>query len=138
MYTSITVQIDVPVSQELAWHIFTAPEHITQWYFASPDWHAPSATTDLQIGGKFSIRMEAKDGSFGFDFEGEYQEIIPHGLIKYVMADGRRVAITFTELNGLTRITQTFDAENENPIELQEQGWQAILHNYGQHVASVS
>lgn len=138
MFKPITVKTLVPVSPELAWQVFTSPQHIVNWCFASPDWHAPTAANDLQPGGRFTTRMEAKDGSLGFDFEGIYQEVIPHQLIKYLMADGRMVEITFTEQDGATLVTETFDAEEENSLELQEQGWQAILNNYNQYAASLA
>jgi uncharacterized protein YndB with AHSA1/START domain len=138
MYTSITVQVVVPVSPATAWHIFTTPEHITQWYFATPDWHAPSASNDLRAGGAFSTRMEAKDGSFGFDFEGVYDEVLPFQLIRYTLADGRQVTVSFSEEGGETLVIQTFDAENENSLDLQQQGWQAILNSFSNYLKSIS
>lgn len=116
------------------WEYWTKPEHITKWNFASDDWHCPSAENDLQIGGKFSSRMEAKDGSFGFDFWGIYDEIIPHKKIAFTMGDGRKAETNFDKQNDRIKITTIFDAENENPIEMQKFGWQAILNNFNKHV----
>lgn len=138
--TKITVQTDVHVPVEQAWHCWTAPECITQWNAASDDWHSPSATNDLREGGTFTARMEAKDGSAGFDFGGTYTTVVEHREIAYVMDDGRAVTVTFDghpstgSGQAHTHITETFDAEGENPEELQRQGWQSILDNYKKHV----
>lgn len=128
--TSITVEntINVPVSK--AWEIWTNPEHITKWNTASDDWHTTSATNDLRAGGKFSARMEAKDGSFGFDFGGTYDEVKTNEQIVYTMEDGRKVHIDFIQKNNQTTVVETFDAETENPIDMQREGWQAILNNF--------
>jgi len=126
----ITIKANVNVPITKVWEYWGAPEHITQWCMASDDWHAPSAENDLRTGGKFSTRMEAKDGSFGFDFGGIYDEVIDHKLIAYTMEDGRTVKITFEEKEGVTEIIETFDPEGENPIEMQRNGWQAILDNF--------
>ena len=125
---TIKATVNVPITK--VWEYWGAPEHITQWCKASDDWHAPSAENDLRTGGIFTTRMEAKDGSFGFDFGGTYDEVIEHKLIAYTMEDGRTVKITFEEKEGVTEIIETFDPESENPIEMQRGGWQAILDNF--------
>ena len=131
---SITILaiINAPVSK--VWQYWTEPSHIIKWNSASPDWHTPSAENDLWEGGKFSSRMEAKDGSMGFDFGGTYDKIINHRLIQYTLGDERKVEIHFAENNGQTEITETFDPETTNTIELQRTGWQAILDNFKKYV----
>ncbi|MCC6583667.1 MAG: SRPBCC family protein [Chitinophagales bacterium] len=128
----VTATITAPV--EKVWNYWTGPQHITQWYNASDDWHAPRAENDVQAGGKFSTRMEAKDGSFGFDFNGIYDEIKTNELISYTIEGGRKVSITFSENGNETIVTETFEAENENPIDMQRAGWQAILDNFKKYV----
>ena len=128
--TSITVEATVHAPLDKVWELWTGPHHITQWTNASDDWHAPRAENDLREGGKFNTRMEAKDGSFGFDFEGEYTTVNHHELIAYKLGDDRRVQISFRGDGDTTLITETFDAEGENPIEMQRGGWQAILNNF--------
>jgi uncharacterized protein YndB with AHSA1/START domain len=127
---NITVIATITAPIENVWNYWTLPEHITQWYFASDDWHAPHAENDFQVGGKFTTRMEAKDGSFGFDFNGIYDEIETKELISYTMEDGRKASILFSENGNETIVTETFEAENENPIDMQRAGWQAILDNF--------
>jgi uncharacterized protein YndB with AHSA1/START domain len=128
---TITLQITVAVSLETAWKYWTNPQHIQQWNFADPSWHCPAATNDLRIGGSFNYRMAARDGSFAFDFEGIYDAVEPEALIAYHLADGRSVRITFESTNDeQVIVTQTFDAETENPIDMQRSGWQAIMDNY--------
>ena len=126
----LTVQTEVAVPKEKAWEIFNTPDHITKWNSASPDWHTPRASNDLKTGGKFSYRMEAKDGSFGFDFNGEYTEVKPLDSFSYVMEDGRRASVAFSSVPAGTKIVTTFDAESQNPLDLQQDGWQSILDNY--------
>ena len=126
----ITVSILTTIPLDKAWDLWTLPEHIVNWNFASEDWCAPNATNDLKIGGTFSYRMEAKDGSFGFDLKGTYIAIKPMELIEYNLEDNRKVYIHFESKNNETHIIQTFEAENQNPIELQQNGWQAIMNNY--------
>ena len=128
--TKITVEAFINASNEKVWQAWTEPKHITKWNFASDDWQCPSASNDLRVGGKYSARMEAKDGSFGFDFEAVYDEVIPNKKISYTMTDGRVATTTFNDLDGKTKVATTFDAEQENSIELQQQGWQAILDNF--------
>lgn len=128
--TKITVESTVKAPIEKVWKFWSAPEHIMQWNNASDDWHTPRAENDLQKGGKFSTRMEAKEGSFGFDFEGIYDEVIPHEVIAYTMGDGRKVNIIFAGEGNETKVTETFDPESQNPVEMQQAGWQAILDNF--------
>jgi len=130
MTEKITVQVTVNADINKAWDFWTNPEHIKNWNFASDDWHCPRAENDPRTGGKFSARMEAKDGSFGFDFEGEYDEVIPMQKIAYAMADGREVNIQFEQNGGTTIVTETFDPETQNPREMQQAGWQMIMDNY--------
>ena len=126
----ITVSIKVKGSIEQIWDYFTNPEHIIHWNFASEDWHCPSAINDLFVEGRFSWRMEAKDGSFGFDFTGRYTNIVEYQLIEYRMDDDRFVSIQFIERAEGVELVETFEAETENSIELQTIGWQAILDNF--------
>jgi len=130
----VTVSADINASKERVWDAFNQPEHVTKWCFASDDWQAPHATCDLRVGGKFTTRMEAKDGSFGFDFESVYSLVEEHSKIVYSMPDGRRVEITLNTTNNITTITEMFDAETENPVEMQQQGWQMILNNFKKYV----
>lgn len=119
---------------EKVWEYWTLPEHITHWAFASDDWEAPGAENDLREGGRFVTRMQAKDGSAGFDFCGEYNEVVSHEKIAYTMDDGRTCVTEFVAVDGGTQITTTFEMENENSEELQRAGWQAILNNFKKHV----
>lgn len=137
MPQSITVQTTLTAPIDKIWQYWTAPEHITQWYFASDDWCAPRATNDVRVGGRFTIRMEAKDGSAGFDFGGTYTAIEPHKSMAYTMDDGRKVSITFVPQDNGYTLTETFDPEGTNPIERQQQGWQAILMNFKKYVATI-
>ena len=130
----IIVKTTVNASIEKVWQYWIEPKHIKKWNNASDDWHTPHAENDLRVGGKFLSRMEAKDGSFGFDFEGIYSEVKPFEKIKYGLDDGREVQIMFNRKGEITEVTEIFDAENENPIELQKGGWQAILNNFKQYV----
>ena len=126
----ITVETTVQTSVEKVWEFWTEPTHITKWNTASDDWHTPHAENDLRVGGKFLSRMEAKDGSFGFDFGGIYDEVLLHKVIAYTLGDGRKVNITFQGQENETEVIVTFEAETENPIEFQQQGWQAILDHF--------
>lgn len=126
----ITVSSIIKAPSNTVWDCWTGPEHIVKWYNASDDWHAPSAQNDLRPGGEFSTRMEAKDGSAGFDFEGVYDAVEPGKAIAYTLGDGRKVAIRFTEVEQGTQVEETFDPENMNPVEMQRDGWQAILDNF--------
>lgn len=128
MNIEINVLVDLPL--EKVWEFWTDPKHIVNWNNASDDWHTTSATNDLRAGGKFSYRMEAKDGSFGFDFSGVHKEIKEHVKIDSVLDDGRILIVRFDEHDGRTLVKEDFEAEMENSIELQRTGWQAILDNF--------
>ena len=130
MFTKITINTTINAPIEQVWEKWTHPEHIVHWNFASDDWQCPSAENDVRAGGKYHTRMEAKDGSFGFDFEAIYNEVAEKNKLTYTMTDGRQASTTFENLGKSTRVTTIFDAETENPIELQQQGWQAILNNF--------
>lgn len=128
--TTITVKAIVNAPLEKVWIFWTTPEHIIHWNNASDDWHTPKAINDLRPNGKFNYRMEAKDGSFGFDFEGTYTAVKNNELIEYSLDDARKVQIRFESADNTTIVTETFDPENENSLELQQTGWQAILDNF--------
>lgn len=128
--SKITVEITVNAPIEKVWGCWTEPKHITKWNNASPNWHTPFAENDLRVGGKFLSRMEAKDGSFGFDFWGIYDEVKLHEIIAYTLGDERKVEITFIVQGNETKVIENFEAETENSIELQQSGWQAILDNF--------
>ena len=136
--TQVTIDTTINANVETVWQCWTSPEHITQWNNASDDWHTPRATNDLRVGGKFNSRMEAKDGSEGFDFEGVYTQVELHHFFAYEMSDGRKVSVTFDGHGDHTHVTETFDAEDTNPVEMQRQGWQAILDNFRKYVESLS
>ena len=126
----ITIQATVNAPVEKVWKLWSGPEHITKWNTPSPDWHTPYAENDLRAGGKFVSRMEAKDGSYGFDFGGVYDEVTNHERIAYTMGDGRQAVIDFTAQGNSTGMVIVFDAENQNPAEYQQAGWQAILDSF--------
>ncbi|TAF78015.1 MAG: polyketide cyclase [Bacteroidetes bacterium] len=126
----ITIEIIVNAPIEKVWKYWTDPEYIIKWTFATEDWCCPKAKNDLKVGGKFNTRMEAKDGSFGFDFEGTYSEVVINKKIAYTIIDGRTVDIQFISDGNQTKIIEAFEAENENSLELQKNGWQAILGNF--------
>jgi uncharacterized protein YndB with AHSA1/START domain len=125
---SVLAKIDAPL--EKVWKFWTTSEDIINWNNASDDWHTTRAENDLQVGGKFNYRMEAKDGSAGFDFEGIYDQVVTHQLIEYTIVDGRKVKIVLSSLDYNTEVIETFEAESENSIEMQRGGWQAILDNF--------
>lgn len=126
----ITVKTTAKAAAKKVWDLWTDPNHIVKWNTASEDWHTPRAENDLRVGGKFLSRMEAKDGSFGFDFTGTYDEVEPQKRIAYTIEDGRKAKIDFKETQGNTEIITAFDPETQNPIEMQRDGWQAILDNF--------
>ncbi|MEW9110022.1 SRPBCC family protein [Cytobacillus gottheilii] len=126
----VTVETNVHAPIEKVWKCWTEPDHIKNWNSASDDWHTPFAENDLRAGGSFVSRMEAKDGSAGFDMGGVYDEVVLHERIAYTMGDGRTVQIHFKENGNETKIVETFDAESTHPVEFQQQGWQAILDNF--------
>ena len=128
--SKITVETTVHAPVEKVWKYWTEPNHITKWNSPSDDWHTPFSENDLRVGGKFTSRMEAKDGSFGFDFGGVYDEVKLNEFISYTIGDGRKVEITFIREENNTKIIEVFDPETENPIEMQQEGWQSILNNF--------
>jgi uncharacterized protein YndB with AHSA1/START domain len=133
-YTKITIETTIAAPIADVWRAWNTPTDIKQWNAASPDWHTTATAVDLRVGGAFSSRMEAKDGSMGFDFAGTYTKVEPHKVIEYTMTDGRGVRNEF--ITGKDRVTLrvTFDAEKENPIEMQREGWQAILNSFANYV----
>ena len=128
--TTITVETVIKAPIEKVWKLWTDPAHITHWYNASDNWHAPYADNDLQLGKKFKTTMAAKDGSVSFDFEGVYTTIQEYSVIAYTIMDGRKVKIVFSEMDDKTRVVETFEAENINTVEMQRDGWQNILDNF--------
>ena len=134
--TPIRIETTVQAPIEKVWTCWTQPEHITKWNNASDDWHTPHAENDLRTGGSFSARMEAKDGSFGFDFGGTYDEVRENEYIEYTLGDGRKVKIKFTDTEGQTHVEETFDPESTNPVDMQRTGWQAILDNFKKYTES--
>jgi len=127
---SITVETEVNAGIKKVWDYWTNPLHIFHWNFASDDWHCPSAENDPRVGGSFKYNMASRDGKFSFDFEGIYNEIETEKMIAYELGDGRRVTILFTDLGNKSKIVETFDPENTNPVEMQRGGWQSILDNF--------
>ncbi|UAY51515.1 SRPBCC family protein [Ferruginibacter albus] len=128
--TAITIEATVNAPIEKVWKYWTEAEHVKNWNTASPDWHCPKAENDLRVGGNFSFTMAAKDGSFSFDFGGVYDEVKTNQKIAYTLGDGRKVDTIFTDNGNETKIVSTFEAENQNPVEMQKNGWQAILNNF--------
>lgn len=126
----ISIKAEVKAGIEKVWDFYTKPEHIVNWNFASDDWHCPRAENDLRVGGTYSARMEAKDGSFGFDFSAIYDDVVENEKIVYTMEDGRKVETEFQDSGDSTTVTTKFEAESENPIEMQREGWQSILDNF--------
>ena len=134
MMERIKIDTKVKAPIEKIWDYWVEPEHIVQWSHASDDWHTPRAENDIRTGGKFVSRMEARDGSMGFDFGGVYDEVIRYKRIAYTMGDDRSVTIDFNEENDGVRIVQSFDPESRNSREMQRDGWQAILDNFKKYV----
>ena len=135
--TPITVQTTIAAPIDQVWNVWTSPDHIVKWNNAADDWHTPKAENDLRVGGTFTYRMEAKDGSVGFAFTGIYEEVAPHAQIVYRLEDDRKVIVHFEELEGQVKVTETFDPEEINSIELQQAGWQAILDNFKKYSESM-
>lgn len=135
---TITIKVTVDASKETVWKYWTEPEHIKNWNNASEDWHTTASENDLRTGGKFLSRMEAKDGSFGFDFFGIYEEVSLYKVIAYTLGDGRKVKITFNGTDKKTEVTESFEAESTNSIEMQQAGWQAILDNFKRYTESAA
>jgi uncharacterized protein YndB with AHSA1/START domain len=125
---TVTTLVNAPV--EKVWKCWSEPKHITNWCQASDDWHAPYAENDMRKDGKFKTTMAARDGSVSFDFGGVYTNVEQHKVIEYVMEDGRKVKITFSAKGKETEVVESFDPEGTNPLEMQRQGWQAILNNF--------
>ena len=132
----ITVETVVNAPINAVWAAWSNPDDIVQWNSPTETWHTTRSAVDLREGGKFSARMEAKDGSMGFDFEGVYTRVVPNEIIDFKMSDGREVNIEFVEQADGVFVRETFDAESQNPEEMQRAGWQAILDNFGRHVAA--
>jgi uncharacterized protein YndB with AHSA1/START domain len=134
MKISVSVEVNAPVSK--AWDAYVSPEAINQWNFASDDWQCRDARVDLRVGGSFSSHMEAKDGSFGFDFEGTYTNIVEHQLLEYSFGD-RSARVLFDQVGDTSKVTVEFDTEDENSVDMQREGWQAILNNYAKYVLTL-
>lgn len=131
----ITIDITILAPVEKVWDYFNTPEHVTQWNFAHETWQCPHSENDLRVGGKFNHRMEAKDGSFGFDFEGIYDEVVTNEKIRYHLDDGRNVEVIFDRIDeNTTKVTEIFDPETQNSVEMQRDGWYAILNNFHKYV----
>jgi uncharacterized protein YndB with AHSA1/START domain len=130
MSTILTVNTTIHAPLQKVWDYFTTPHHIMQWNHASADWHTIKAVNDVQKGGTFSFTMAAKDGTMSFDFEGTYNEVKELQLIEYTLRDGRKVDVHFSANHHETVVMEAFEAETENPVELQQQGWQAILNTF--------
>jgi uncharacterized protein YndB with AHSA1/START domain len=136
-FKKLKIETIVKGEHSKIWDAWTKPEHITKWNFAIEDWCCPNAENDLRPGGQYKARMEAKDGSFGFDFEGLYEEVIPQAKLVLKMPDGRTSSTEFESLDGQTKIVTVFDAEKQNPEEMQMNGWQAILNNFKKYFESL-
>ena len=132
----ISINTTIAAPKEKVWQFYTSPEHVTQWNFASEDWHCPSATNSLEVGGAFTYRMEAKDGSMGFDFSATYTAVKDQQYLAYTLDDDRKVEVHFSVIEGTTFVLLNFEAEDMNAADLQRQGWQAILENFRQYVES--
>lgn len=128
--TVITIENTINAPAKKVWDYWTKPEHIINWNYAIDEWHSPKADNDIKPGGKFNYRMEAKDGSVGFDFSGVYDEVNEHKYIEYTLADDRKVKIHFSGDGNATTVVEMFEAEETNPAEMQQQGWQSILDNF--------
>ena len=131
---TISVEVTIAAPIEDVWRAWTTPQDIMQWNAASDDWHTTEAAVDLRVGGTFSARMEAKDGSMGFDFAGTYTKVVPHGLIEYSLEDGRIVLVEFLAGEEGVTVRETFDTESTHSSEQQRDGWQAILNRFAKHV----
>ncbi len=136
--TKITVEALVNSPMEKVWNYWTSPEHIVKWSNASDDWHTPRAENDLKVDGSFMNRIEAKDGSMGFDFTGRYTAVKEHEYLEYVIADGRIVSVSFIPEGSAVKVLETFEAEDMNPVEMQQGGWQAILDNFKKYTENTA
>ena len=130
----ITVQSNIQAPVQKVWEFFTNPQHVINWNFAMPEWHCPSATNQLEVGGEFHYTMSARDNSMSFDFWGTYQKIEKEKNIQILLGDGRSMLVTFEMTDISTIITEKFEPEKENPVELQEAGWQIILDNFKRYI----
>ena len=130
----ITVQTNINASIDQVWECWTNPKHIMHWNFVSDDWCCPSATNNLTVGSEFHYTMAAKDDSFSFDFWGTYDQIVVQKLLAITLGDGRKLTISFEDTNNGIVVTEQFDPESENPVELQQAGWQQILDNFKKYV----
>lgn len=133
-FSKIRIEAIISSPPKKVWTYWTEPEHITKWNFASEDWHCPKASNDLKVGGKYSARMAAKDGSFGFDFEAIYEEVTFQKKITYTMMDGRKATTEFESFGDKTKVTTLFDAEKEHSEDMQKNDWQSILNNFKKYV----
>ena len=136
MATKITIEATINAPVEKVWKMWISAEHITKWNNASPEWHTPKSEVDLRVGGKYNSRMEAKDGSMGFDFWGTYTKINTNELLETTMGDGRMWNTMFEPSGNTTKVIEVFEAENENPVDMQKMGWQSILNNFKSYVES--
>lgn len=136
-YQSITIKTTVNLPVEIVWKYWTEPEHIKNWNTASNDWHTTKAENDLRVGGSFLSRMEAKDGSIGFDFSGTYDEVKLYKTIEYTLGDNRKVRITFESNDDMSEITETFEAESTNPLDMQKAGWSSILESFKNYAEGI-
>lgn len=133
---TVTTEINKPINE--VWIFFNDPKHIINWNFAHESWECPSAKNDLNVRGKLEVRMQAKDGSFGFDMVGIYDEVLKNEIIKYHFEDGRNIEVIFEKLSdNKTKVTENFDPENQNPFDFQKDGWQAILDNFKKYAESI-
>jgi uncharacterized protein YndB with AHSA1/START domain len=131
----IKIDITILAPVKKVWDYYNDPEHIVKWNFAHESWECPSSENDVRVGGKFNNRMEAKDGSFGFDFVGIYDEVVENELIRYHMEDGRNVEIVFEKADeSTTKVKISFDPETQNSVEMQREGWYAILNNFHKYM----
>ncbi len=135
--TVLTASVSINAPIEKVWKCWNTPEDIMQWNQASPDWHCPASTVDLRIGGKFTDTMAAKDGSFSFDFWGTYDDIIENELLMVTLGDGRKWKTTFASIGEVTEVVESFEAEDQNPLEMQQAGWQAILNSFKAHCEKI-
>lgn len=131
MKITVETLVNAPVAK--VWRAYTTPNDIKQWNAASDDWHTTQSAVDLRVGGNFTSRMEARDGSFGFDFAGTYTKVVPHELLEFSFGD-RTASVEFVPGASGVTVRVTFDAESENPVEQQRHGWQTILNNFARHV----
>ena len=136
MSETITIEASIQAPVEKVWNAWTDTNAIVQWNSASPDWHSPKAEHELKPGGKFLYRMEAKDGSFGFDFSGHFDVVKPNEYLESTIDDGRKIKTSFISKGNETIVSESFEAENTNPIEMQKAGWQSILDNFKKYVES--